>query len=64
MKEIAEKAEKDCLQGKVYSNPYELYTDCFDIYERAWTQAQKQLSVGLLKPLPIESTKEYPLKLK
>lgn len=58
---IERAAENDYLAGGVYKNPYQLYSDDFNLYERGWTQAVKKSDVGLL-PKPVKkSEKEFRL---
>lgn len=52
---IERAAENDYLAGEVYKNPYKLYCDEFNRYERGWTQAVKKSDVGLL-PKPVKKS--------
>lgn len=60
---IERAGENSFLSGEGYRNPYKLYSDEFNRYERGWTQAVKKSEVGLL-PKPVRnSEKEFPIYL-
>lgn len=59
--EIEAEGEQSCLASEVYSNPYPLYSDEFNRYERGWTQAQKKVDVGLLTKRPGKQKTVFPL---
>lgn len=58
---IERAAENSFLNGDEYSNPYKLYSDEFNRYERGWTQAVKKSDVGLLPKSVRKSEKKFPL---
>lgn len=49
------------LNNENYHNPYPLYSDEFNRYERGWTQAQKKVSVGLLTKKSGQQKNEFRL---
>lgn len=53
--------EQSYLANKEYDNPYPIYSDEFNRFERGWTQASKKLAVGLIKPISRKSETEFPL---
>jgi hypothetical protein len=60
--EIELAGENSYLNNENYQNPYKLYSDEFNRYERGWTQAMKKVSVGLLTQKPGQQKNEFPLK--
>lgn len=59
--EIEFAGEQSCLANETYNNPYPVYSDEFNRYERGWTQAQKKVDVGLLNKQPGKQKTEFPL---
>ena len=60
--EIERAGENSYLNNENYNNPYQLYSDEFNRYERGWTQAAKKVSVGLLTQKRGQQKNQFPLK--
>lgn len=64
MDDIELAGEQAYLANKEYDNPYPVYSDEFNRYERGWTQAMKKFAVGLIKPVSRKSETEFPILFK
>jgi len=64
MDDIELAGEQAYLENKEYDNPYLIYSDEFNRYERGWTQAMKKFAVGLIKPVSRKSETEFPILFK
>ena len=61
--EIERAGENSYLNNENYNNPYQLYSDEFNRYERGWTQAAKKVSVGLLTQKRGQQKNQFPLNV-